>query len=443
MAGRQAIVGLGATGFSLLRYLRAEGARNLVVVDTRDSPPQLEAAKRSHPEVEYVCGRASRHMTWLDVERVFVSPGVTMDSCLLVAAHRKGIPMDSDIGLFLRNAKAPVFAVTGTNGKSTVCSLAAHLMRASGLNIGLGGNIGHPALDLLDDPAAAYVLELSSFQLERLAGESVHLGAILNVAPDHADRYARFEQYVDAKKRIAWGAQVSLENRQDANTRTSGAKEKLSFGIDAPCAERHAGLIDGRWLALGMNKIAPMDSLRLVGQHSYANALAAMVLASEAGADMGCVSQALAQFDGLSHRCELVATHEGVRWINDSKATNVSAAIAAFESFSQPGEKSKVVWILGGDAKGADLAPIAQAVGPKIRGVCLMGRDAGSFSEVLAPLCDLVHAKSMREAVYLCSRMAAPGDTVLLSPAAASLDMFENYEDRGRVFVRAILEHFS
>ena len=443
MANRQAIVGLGTTGYSLLRYLSAEGARNLVVVDTRDAPPMLNAAKHSHPQVEYVCGRASRYMTWLDIERVFVSPGMAMDSCLLVAAQRMGIPMDSDIGLFLRKAPVTVFAVTGTNGKSTVCSLAAHLMRVSGMKVGLGGNIGRPALDLLGEQVAAFVLELSSFQLERLAGESVHLGAILNVAPDHADRYSNFDQYREAKKRITEGAELSLENRQDEHTRTAGARDKLSFGTDAPTGGRDAGLIDKRWLALGATRVAPMASLPFAGQHGCANALAALVLASEAGADMSRASDALSNFKGLAHRCELVAVHEGVRWVNDSKATNVAAALAAVTSLSQSPGESGFVWILGGDAKGADLAPIAEAIGPRMRGVCLMGQDAERFCEVLAGRTELVHAQSMQEAVYLSARMAKPGDTVLLSPAAASYDMFEDFEDRGRAFVRAVSEHVA
>ena len=441
MANRKAIVGLGATGYSLLRYLWADGVQNLVVVDTRDSPPMLQAAKRSHPQVEYVCGRASRYMAWLDIERVFVSPGMAMDACLLVVAQRMGIPMDSDIGLFLRRAPAPVLAVTGTNGKSTVCSLAAHLMRAGGMRVGLGGNLGQPALDLLDMRVAAFVLELSSFQLERLAGESVHLGAILNVAPDHADRYTSFDQYLDAKKRIAQGARLSLENRQDEQTRMVGAREKLSFGLDSPKGERDAGVIDNQWLALGATRIAPTSCSPLAGLHGRANALAALVLASQAGADMEPAGEGLSGFKGLEHRCELVAVHGEVRWINDSKATNVAAALAAVEGLCYARNQSGLVWILGGDAKGADLTPLADAIGPGVRGVCLIGRDAGRFSEVLAKRAELVHAQSMREAVRLCARMARPGDTVLLSPAAASFDMYENYEHRGRAFVEAVSEH--
>ena len=438
MTSRQAILGLGVTGYSLLRHLSADGVQNLVVLDTRDRPPMLEAAERDFPQAEYVCGRTSRHMAWIDIERVFVSPGLALDSCLLIPAQRLGIPIDSDIGLFLRKAAAPVFAVTGTNGKSTVCSMAAHLMRCGGMKVGLGGNLGHPALDLLQSPVAAYVLEVSSFQLERLTGESAHLGAILNVAPDHGDRYTAFDAYISAKRRIAMGAELSLENRADALTAMTCARERLSFGLDAPPCERDAGVVDGKWLSLGAAKVAPLGALSLVGRHGRANALAALVLASEAGADLSQAAAALSEFKGLSHRCELLAVHRGVRWINDSKATNVAAALAAVEGLDQSIEGGGLVWILGGDAKGADLAPLVGAIGPGVRGICVLGRDAARFSEVLADNAELVQADSMSEAVHLCARMAKSGDTVLLSPAAASFDMFDNYEHRGRAFAEAV-----
>lgn len=441
MASRQAVLGLGVTGYSLIRHLYAQGAPNLVVLDTRDQPPMLEAAKHNFPQAEYVCGSASRHMAWVDVERVFVSPGLALDSCLLIPARRLGIPMDSDIGIFLRNAAAPVFAVTGTNGKSTVCSLAAHLMRCGGMKVGLGGNLGTPALDLLASPAAAYVLEVSSFQLERLTGESTHLGAILNIAPDHADRYAEFHAYIAAKRRIAVGAELSLENRDDALTAMTSARERLSFGLDAPPGERDAGLLDGKWLSLGAAKVAPLQSLSLIGQHGRANALAGLVLAAEAGADLRQAEQGLRDFKGLSHRCELVALHRGVRWINDSKGTNIAAALAAVDGLDQSDGEAGFVWILGGDAKGADLEPLAGAISPRTRGICVLARDASRFSEVLAGKVELVEARSMPEAVYLSAQMAKAGDTVLLSPAAASFDMFDNYEHRGRAFAQAVKEY--
>ena len=435
---RQAIIGLGVTGYSLLKFLAREGATNLVVVDTREHPPMLEAAQRDFAQVEYVCGRSSRYMAWHDVTRVHVSPGVALDSCLLAIPTRLGIPMDSDIGIFLRNAQAPVFAVTGTNGKSTVCSLAAHLMRAVGVRVGLGGNLGHPALDLLSELAPLYLLELSSFQLERLAGESVHMGAILNVAPDHADRYKSFDEYRSAKLRIAQDAEVSLENRQDPLTATSSARMRLSFGLDAPVGERDGGILDGDWLSVGAHRVGQVKQLQLMGKHGCANALAALVLANEAGADLIQAAEHLSSFNGLAHRSQLVGVYDGVRWIDDSKATNLAAALATVDGLSLSASEGGLVWILGGDAKGVDLAPLKQAIGPEVRGICVMGKDAERFSEAVDEATEVLRAETMGEAVYLCSKLARSGDTVLLSPAAASLDMFEDYQARGRAFASAV-----
>ncbi len=346
--------------------------------------------------------------------------------------------MDSDIGIFLRRAQAPVFAVTGTNGKSTVCSLAAHLMRSAGVKVGLGGNLGHPALDLLEEPSSLYLLELSSFQLERLSGESVHMGAILNLAPDHADRYASFEDYRQAKLRIAKDAEISLENRQDPLTAISTARLRLSFGLDAPRGERDAGVLDRDWLSLGATRVAQVQDLPLVGKHGCANALAALALCAESGADVQQAVQYLPSFKGLAHRAELVGVHRGVRWIDDSKATNLAAALAAVESLKVASGDSGLVWILGGDAKGVDLAPLHQAIGPEVRALCVMGKDAERFREAAGDSTDILRAESMREAVYLCAQFARAGDTVLLSPAAASLDMFDDYQARGRAFARAV-----
>lgn len=440
MVNRQAIIGLGVTGYSLLNFLarKSERAANLVVVDTREQPPMLEAAQRDFAQVEYVCGPSSRYMAWHDVTRVHVSPGVALDSCLLAVPISLGIPMDSDIGIFLRNARAPVFAVTGTNGKSTVCSFAAHLMRAVGVKVGLGGNLGHPALDLLSEPAPLYLLELSSFQLERLAGESVHMGAILNIAPDHADRYRSFDEYHKAKLRIVQGAEIGLQNRQDALTATSTARTRLSFGLDAPPGERDGGMLDGDWLSVGMRRIGRARQLKLMGPHGCANALAALVLANEAGVDLRQAAEHLSSFGGLAHRTQLVGVYDGVRWIDDSKATNLSAALAAVDGLGMSASKGRLVWILGGDAKGVDLAPLKDAVDSQVRGVCVMGKDAGEFCEAIGDATEVVCAKTMPEAVYLCSKLARSGDTVLLSPAASSLDMFEDYQARGRAFANAV-----
>ncbi len=447
---RQIIVGLGVTGYSLVRHLRAAGTRDLLVVDTRDEPPMLAAAQRTWPDVEYVCGRASRYISWREAVRVWVSPGVAMDACLLVMPRRLGIPMDSDVGLFLRTVQVPVFGVTGTNGKSTVCSLAAHLARETGVNMLLGGNIGQPALDLLGQPASACLLELSSFQLERLHSECLYMGSVLNLAPDHADRHATFDEYREAKLRIYQGAEISLENRQDASTASRGARVRRSFGLDAPPGELDAGLLDGDWLSLGQERIARARELSLIGRHGCANALAALALAAEAGVDVRAVGAHLASFEGLEHRARLVGVRQGVRWIDDSKATNLAAALATMEGLSAAPNTDALSagstedlsgglwWILGGDAKGVDLTPLKDALGTHVRGLCVLGKDAERFLDVVGDAAPVMRAGSMHEAVALCAARSQAGDTVLLSPAAASLDMFANYRARGRAFASAM-----
>ena len=431
------IFGLGVTGYSCLRFLH--GRDRLTVVDTRRKPPFLDAARREFPDVDYLCGEIGDDAL-ADADRVIVSPGVALDAGELDAAHRLGIPLVSDIGLFCAEADAPIIAITGTNGKSTVTALVGHLCEGAGIAAGVGGNIGEAALDLLGEHHGLYVLELSSFQLERLNDESFPVAVVLNVSADHLDRYADFEAYVRSKHRVYQGAQVAVYNREDANTRPgSGVDEQLSFGLSAPVGENFGVLeVNGeRWFAVGDRQLSPVSALRLKGRHNERNALAALALVHAAGIDVRRVCGALGSFQGLAHRCQLVVEADGLTFIDDSKATNVGATVAALVGLGDENRRH-IVLIAGGDAKGADLSPLAATVARMVKAVVLLGRDAPLLADVLADVVPVHHATDMEQCVAIARSLAVEGDIVLLSPACASLDMFDNFEARGRAFEAAV-----
>ena len=431
------IFGLGVTGYSCLRFLH--GRDRLTVVDTREKPPFIEEAQREFPDVGYVCGEIPEGV-FADADRVIVSPGVALDAGELDEAHRLGILLVSDIGLFCAEADAPIVAITGTNGKSTVTALVGHLCEVAGIAAGVGGNIGEAALDLLREDHDLYVLELSSFQLERLDEESFSVAAVLNVSADHLDRYANFGAYVRSKRRVYRGCQIAVYNREDADTQPgSGVEVQFSFGLSAPAGEDFGVLeIDGeRWFAVGDRQLAPVSALRLKGRHNERNALAALALVHAAGIDARRVCGALGSFIGLAHRCQLVVEADGLTYIDDSKATNVGATLAALVGLGDENRRH-IVLIAGGDAKGADLSPLAAAVERTVKAVVLLGRDAPLLAAVLKDVVPVHHAADMEQCVAIAKSVASKGDVVLLSPACASLDMFDNFEARGRAFEAAV-----
>jgi UDP-N-acetylmuramoylalanine--D-glutamate ligase len=379
---------------------------------------------------------------FVSADRIVVSPGVPLTHCLLSRAKSLGIPLVSDIDLFLQHAAAPVIGITGTNGKSTVTALTGELLRAAQLNVGVGGNLGEPALDLLEAGRDVYVLELSSFQLERLGGGRFAVAANLNVSPDHLDRYPDVATYAASKQRIFVGCDVAIFNRADALTVPAGEikARRVTVGLDVPPADgwgivEHGG---NRHLAHGTTRLLAVADLGIRGRHNEFNALAALALAHEAG-DAGANSaRTLRAFKGLEHRCQTVAVIAGITYINDSKATNIGAAVAALEGLGDA--RRHIVLIAGGDAKKADLSPLREVVGKFVRLVVTLGKDAALVEAAVDGVAPVQRAKSMIEAVRMCRSVARPGDLVLLSPACASLDMYTNFEARGREFARAVLE---
>lgn len=434
-AGRTAIIGLGVTGFSCVKFLH--GREELLVLDTRDAPPMLSKLAAEFPDVEVICG--ARDHDFAGVSRIIVSPGVGLDHCLLNGVSGR-IPLDSDIDLFCDEARAPIVAITGTNGKSTVTSLVGHLLTVAGRRAQAGGNLGDAALDLLDREAQAYVLELSSFQLERLRSHRFEAACILNVTADHLDRHGDLERYAASKQRIYRDCALAVANRADPKTMPTGNVERLiTFGPQAPEAG-HWGVVESggeRFLARGEEPLLACSALPVAGRHNEQNALAACALLDGWQIPSATLADGLVSFQGLPHRCQRVAVRRGVEFVNDSKATNVGATLAALDGFARPGAPH-IVLIAGGDGKGADFAPLTPAVAAAVKLLVVFGQDALRLERTLSSAVPCRVVKDMEEAVGAAEAASVEGDVVLLSPACASLDMYANFAARGDHFARCV-----
>lgn len=440
------VVGLGKSGMSLVRFLARQGLP-FAVVDTRDNPPELASLREDFPQVEVHCGA-------LDVDflcrasELYVSPGLALATPALQAAAARGVKLSGDIDLFARHAKAPIVAITGSNAKSTVTTLVGAMAAAAGRKVAVGGNLGTPALDLLRDDVELYVLELSSFQLETTERLNAEVATCLNVSDDHMDRYDGIEAYHLAKHRIFRGARQVVVNRQDPLSRPLIADQVpcWSFGLDKPDF-RSFGLIEDngeKFLAFQFAKLMSVRELKVRGAHNQANALAALALGHAVGLPVAPMLEVLHDFTGLPHRCQWVRERRGVTWYDDSKATNVGAALAAIDGLGVEID-GRLLLIAGGDGKGADFAPLRASVARYCRAVVLLGRDAGLIAAALQgddgqPVVPLTRVDSLEDAVRRCAELAQAGDAVLLSPACASLDMFKNFEQRGRRFANAVEE---
>jgi UDP-N-acetylmuramoylalanine--D-glutamate ligase len=431
------IVGLGATGLSCARYLHARGWR-LAVTDTRTAPPQLAALQGLDARIPVRLGGLDEALL-TDAVCVVASPGVPLSEPFFAEARRRGLSIVGDIELFARAATAPVVGITGTNGKSTVTTLLGLMARRAGLKVRFGGNLGEPALDLLDADAQLYVLELSSYQLETTSSLACQAATVLNVSPDHLDRYTTIERYAAAKARIFARCDTAVINLDDplvvamprAAQRTLSFSLRASIGADYAVAQQ-----DGAWwLTRAGVALLPLAQLRIQGLHNAANALAALALGEALALPQAAMLAELRAFAGLPHRAQWVRELHGVVYIDDSKGTNVGATLAAVAGMPGP-----LVMILGGDGKNQDFAPLAAAFRGKVRHGVLIGRDAQRLAQALTGVCTLERAVNLPQAVQAAARAARPGDTVLLSPACASLDMFRDYRQRGEVFVQAVQE---
>ncbi|MEC7816521.1 MAG: UDP-N-acetylmuramoyl-L-alanine--D-glutamate ligase [Pseudomonadota bacterium] len=436
---RTLIVGLGKTGLSCARFLSKQG-REFAVADSRQQPPGLDELRAQWPDAHVMLGDFDTQQ-FSAFNELVVSPGISIEQPAIAAARSQGAVIRGDIDLFAEAADAPIIAITGSNGKTTVTTLVGEMARAAGRRVEVGGNIGTPALDLLGRGADLYVLEVSSFQLETTESLNADVATVLNVSDDHMDRYPDKMAYFQAKQRIYRGAKTAVVNLDDPLS-TPMARDNLRFlcfGFNRINPETFSTRDDdqGTWITWGFDNLLLTRELSLMGRHNTSNVMAALALGHAAGLPMTAMVETAKAFRGLPHRCELVRTLDGVDYINDSKGTNVGATVAAIESLVP--EQGKLVLILGGEGKGADFSPLVEPVARRCRGVVLIGRDAPLLASVLGDRVPQVMVESFQSAVSTARELAQAGDRVLLSPACASFDMFRDYNDRGDQF-RALVE---
>ncbi len=454
------IVGLGKTGLSSALFLARHGIA-FVVVDSRRDPPGLTKLRAQLPDALVFPGGFATE-AFAGATHLLVSPGVSLLQPEVERARRSGASVISDIDLFACMALAPVAAITGANGKSSVTTLLGLMAQKADLQVRVGGNLGTPALDLLEGDGSAemsvgsktadggtasrsalrhepdcYVLELSSFQLERTSLLRPTAAVVLNVTPDHMDRYQDIETYAKQKQHVFNGSGVMVLNADDplvARMAVAG-RNCLRYGLSSDRGlDYGVGMIAGEeWLMRGAEPLIRSSALPLAGRHNVSNALAALALGDAMGFPLAAMRRALSEFAGLDHRMQRIAQLNGVTWINDSKATNIGACRAALE-----GIEGKSVLIAGGDAKGADISELRAIIVDKVRAAVLIGRDAVFFEHMLNGAVTTVKADTMLQAVRHAHSLARPGDTVLLSPACASLDQYADYQARGRAFIEAV-----
>ncbi len=437
---KRMVLGLGVTGMACARFLKRR-ALPFEMLDSRTSPAAADDFREQFPDVPLHLGEFDAD-TLSCASELWVSPGISIHTPAIATAAKAGVRVRGDIDVFAEEADAPIIAITGSNGKSTVTTLVGMMAAQAGFKVGVGGNLGTPALDLLDRGHDLYVLELSSFQLETTERLDAACAVLLNISEDHMDRYASKLEYLRAKQRIFRGARIAVVNSEDALSQplpTEGMK-LVSYGLDGPDLKKFSVMPghDGDVLVEGFEELIAVKDVALKGQHNLSNALAGLAIGASMGFPIAAMREALREFKGLPHRCQWVRRHNQVDYINDSKGTNVGASSVAIESFGASAHPGRVVLIAGGDAKAADLSVLATPMGRYGRHAVLLGKDAEQLEKALQPVVPCVPCQTMREAVIKASELAQPGDVVLLSPACASLDMFDNYEQRGETFVAEV-----
>ena len=433
------IIGLGVTGLSVARFLHRRNI-SFAVADNSKHPSQHQALLEFAPETQVYTGDIkAAHLE--QAEQVVVSPGVSLKTLEAVQANTKKDKFIGDIELFARYAsQCPIATITGTNGKSTVASLLADAARCAGLNVASGGNLAGensrsmPALDLIEQykDVELYVLELSSFQLETVYSLQPSVSVILNIRPDHLDRYESFADYRDAKLRIHRNSEVIVVNREeDIALQINKSARQLSFGLDqAPAG--HFGVIEKegiRHIAFGDETLISESNISLVGDVGLLNTQAMFAMGHSLGLPFDAMCSAARNFHGLAHRLQHIGCRNGVDWYDDSKATNVSATCVALNAIDRP-----VVLIAGGLGKGGDFKSLADLAESKVRTAVLLGKDAEQIAAALEGRVPYTQVENMEQAVLYAADTAHPGDCVLLSPACASLDMYRNYKERGQAF---------
>lgn len=435
------VIGLGQTGLACARFLHRQG-QQFAVVDSRQNPPGADELADEMPDVHLHCGDFTAELLCA-ADELYVSPGVAISHPAIQAAAKQGVKISGDIDLFCRNVTAPIVAITGSNAKSTVTTLVGEMAAEAGLSAGVCGNIGTPVLEMLEqEEKDLYVVELSSFQLETTNDLRAEVATVLNISPDHMDRYETLQDYYQAKHRIFRGARNVVINKDDALTSPLLNKDVAvsEYHLGAPDLKRFGLIKDSgkQFLSLGREKILAVSELKIRGSHNMANALASLALGQAVGLPMDAMVRALKKFPGLDHRCQWVSDCAGVSYFNDSKGTNVGATVAALVGLGDTlPENSRIVLIAGGVGKGADFSELEQPVSKYCRDVIYIGEDGAQLAASCGDV-NTVSADDMSDAVSKASKAAHEGDIVLLSPACASFDMFSGFPDRGEKFVSAV-----
>lgn len=434
------VVGLGESGLSCVRYLHAKGVP-VAVVDTRKAPPKLLDFIETYPDIRISLGKLDSPLLE-EADKIILSPSISIHEPIIARQQQRGAVILGDIELFAQHVDAPVIAITGTNAKSTVTTLVGLMMAEAGLRVKVGGNLGTPALDLLGaHPPEVYVLELSSFQLETTQSLRPKVATILNITPDHLDRHITLENYVLAKQQVYQHCQYAICNRDDRQTDAADqfSAQKFYFTLSSPGANEF-GLIENdnqSYLAFENQALLAVSDLPIAGKHYQANALAALAIGHAFGLSMDTMLATLIAFKGLPHRCQLVKIKNDIAWYNDSKGTNVGATLAAINGLG--GDASgKLILIAGGVGKNADFSSLIPAAKRYVRKVVLIGEVADELERLFQGHIATVRASSMEEAIQFAAASAEPKDSVLLSPACASFDMFKNFEHRGNVFTQLV-----
>ncbi|CAA0083143.1 UDP-N-acetylmuramoylalanine--D-glutamate ligase [Zhongshania aliphaticivorans] len=435
---RRIVIGLGKTGLSIARYFSKQGL-SFTVADSRDIPPGLDVFRKEFPGIELILGKFDEKQ-FLSATELVISPGISLAEPAIAAAKENGVHISGDIEWFCREANAPIIAITGSNGKSTVTTLVGEMAVCSGRKVAVGGNLGVPALDLLNDENELYVLELSSFQLERCASVGAEVATVLNVSEDHLDHHGSLLNYHQAKHKIFRDCKQVVVNRDDPLSTPLIPDDVVRWSFGSGRSDFRAfGIVeqDGQqYLALAREPLLAVNAMKITGSHNVNNALAALAIGSAVGLPIPAMLTALCDFTGLKHRCEFIAEIQGVRYFNDSKGTNVGATVSALGGLADEG---KVVLIAGGVDKGADFSPLMDALESHGRAAIFIGEMALTLMTMLADRIPNVISETMSDAVSNACEYALPGDVVLLSPACASFDMFDNYEHRGNVYTDAVL----
>ncbi len=429
------VIGLGKTGYSVVAFFAKKGLA-VVAMDTREEPPFAEQIRNEFPNVKLFLGALNESVI-CSAAQIILSPGLPLSTPEIKTAIQAGVKVVGDIQIFADYAQAPVIAITGSNAKSTVTTLVGEMAKESGLKVAVGGNLGTPALDLLHDDIKLYVMELSSFQLETTPSLMANVATVLNVSPDHLDRYSSYLEYHQAKHQIFNGCQAVVVNRDDplSAPMIKAGIPHVSFGLGKPDLNQF-GVVEQNsmlFLAKFNQLLLKTDELKIKGSHNRSNALSALALGDAVGLNMNAMLIALKKFSGLEHRCQWVGNIEGVDYFNDSKGTNVGASVAALEGLG-PDMDGQIVLMAGGVAKGADFSSMAQAVKKYVKVLVLYGEDKEQLVSALQGSASVKLADSFEDAFNIAKSSAENGDAVVLSPACASFDMFKSFEHRGDTF---------